>query len=72
MPSTSTLVRHKLDTRGDGEHAALLDEISSHVHDYDGMRLDTMIHPTGPVASTLLAHAEYKGECSGPDVLLAL
>jgi aconitate decarboxylase len=36
-------------------HAALLNGIASHVHDDDGTHLDTIIHPTRPVASALLA-----------------
>jgi aconitate decarboxylase len=38
----------------------LINGISSHVHDYDDTHLDTIIHPTGPVASALLAVAEWK------------
>jgi aconitate decarboxylase len=42
----------------DAMHAALLNGIASHVHDYDDTHLDTIIHPTGPVASALLAIVE--------------
>lgn len=56
----------------DAQHAALLNGIASHVHDYDDTHLDTIIHPTGPVASALLAVAEWKGGFSGKDFLLAL
>ncbi len=43
------------------------------MHDYDDTHLDTIIHPTGPVASALLAVAEWKqGPVSGKDFLLAL
>lgn len=56
----------------DAQHAALLNGIASHVHDYDDTHLDTIIHPTGPVASALLAAAEWKKGCSGKDFLLAL
>jgi len=42
------------------------------VHDYDDTHLDTIIHPTGPVASALLAVAEWKGGFSGKEFLLAL
>jgi aconitate decarboxylase len=42
------------------------------VHDYDDTHLDTIIHPTGPVASALLALAEWKGGFSGKEFLLAL
>ncbi|PVH80669.1 2-methylcitrate dehydratase PrpD [Cadophora sp. DSE1049] len=58
--------------RIDAQHAALLNAISSHVHDYDDTHLDTIIHPTGPVASAVLAIAEWKGGISGKDFLLAL
>lgn len=56
----------------DAQHAALLNGIASHVHDYDDTHLDTIIHPTGPVASALLAVAEWKGGFSGKEFLLAL
>ena len=42
------------------------------MHDYDDTHLDTIIHPTGPVASALLAVAEWKGGFSGKEFLLAL
>lgn len=41
------------------------------MHDYDDTHLDTIIHPTGPVASALLAVAET-GSYSGKQFLLAL
>ncbi|KAL3956992.1 hypothetical protein ACCO45_009838 [Purpureocillium lilacinum] len=53
-------------------HAALLNGIASHVHDYDDTHLDTIIHPTGPVASALLAVAELHAPVRGQDLLLAL
>ncbi|CRG89225.1 hypothetical protein PISL3812_06261 [Talaromyces islandicus] len=56
----------------DAQHAALLNGIASHVHDYDDTHLDTIIHPAGPVASALLAVAEWKGGIPGQDFLLAL
>jgi len=56
----------------DAQHAALINGIASHVHDYDDTHLDTIIHPTGPVASALLAVAEWKGGFSGKEFLLAL
>jgi aconitate decarboxylase len=54
------------------QHAALLNGIASHIHDYDDTHLDKFIHPTGPVASALLAIAEWKGGVSGKDFLLTL
>ena len=44
--------------KADASHAALINGIASHVHDYDDTHLETIIHPTGPVASALLAVAE--------------
>ncbi len=46
--------------RLDVPHAALLNGITSHVLDYDDTHLKTIIHPAGPVASALLAVAEYR------------
>ena len=51
-------------------HAALVNGISSHVFDFDDTHLKTVIHPSGPVASALLALAEYK-PMSGADFLHA-
>ncbi|ESZ99518.1 MmgE/PrpD family protein [Sclerotinia borealis F-4128] len=70
-PSASFL-GHKGSRRVDAQHAALLNGIASHVHDYDDTILDTIIHPTGPIASALLAVAEWKGGFSGKEFLLAL
>ncbi|KAH7049353.1 mmge/prpd family protein-like protein [Macrophomina phaseolina] len=58
--------------RADAQSAALFNGISSHVHDYDDTHLDTIIHPTGPVASALLAAAEWKKPVAGRDFILAL
>jgi 2-methylcitrate dehydratase PrpD len=41
-------------------HAALMNGISSHVFDFDDTHLRTVIHPAGPVASAILAFAEYR------------
>lgn len=41
-------------------HAALMNGISSHVFDFDDTHLPTLIHPSGPVASAILALAEYR------------
>ncbi|KAF2770080.1 mmge/prpd family protein-like protein [Teratosphaeria nubilosa] len=71
-PPTSNLYGSRGGRKVDAQHAALLNGIASHVHDYDDTHLATIIHPTGPVASALLAYAEYKGSISGPDILLAL
>lgn len=71
-PATSSLLGHKGAKKADAQHAALLNGIASHVHDYDDTHLATIIHPTGPVASALLAYAEYKGSISGSSLLCAL
>jgi len=74
---TSTLIgtnnnRNGTAKKADLQHAALLNGIASHVHDYDDTHLATIIHPTGPIASALLAYAEYKGDISGDELLCAL
>ena len=59
----------------DAQHAALLNGISSHVHDYDDTHLETIIHPTGPVAAAVLAVAESEAQkrpISGQDLITAL
>ncbi|OOF90768.1 hypothetical protein ASPCADRAFT_211719 [Aspergillus carbonarius ITEM 5010] len=69
---TSTL----LGTNGvqaDAQHAALINGIASHVHDYDDTHLDTIIHPTGPVAAALLSFAQSLDRpVSGREFLTAL
>lgn len=57
----------------DAQHAALLNGIASHVHDYDDTHLETIIHPTGPVAAALLALAEVQQRpVSGEELITAL
>lgn len=51
-------------------HAALVNGISAHVLDFDDTHLRTLMHPSVPVASSLLALAEYK-PCTGADFLHA-
>ena len=53
-------------------HAALMNGISSHVFDFDDTHLRTVIHPAGPVASAILALAEYRPPVSGAEFLNAL
>lgn len=71
---TSTLLGHEGAAKADAQHAALLNGIASHVHDYDDTHLATIIHPTGPVASALLAYAESHSpsSVSGEELLCAL
>jgi 2-methylcitrate dehydratase PrpD len=57
--------------RMDVMHAALMNGISSHIFDFDDTHLKTIIHPAGPVASAILAIAEYR-PVSGRDFLHAL
>ncbi|CAN8105412.1 unnamed protein product [Discula destructiva] len=76
-PPTASVLGHKGALLTDPQHAALLNGIASHVHDYDDTHLDTIIHPTGSVASALLAAAEWQSRSnsvpvSGKDFLLAL
>jgi 2-methylcitrate dehydratase PrpD len=56
--------------RVDVPHAAMLNGISSHTFDFDDTHLKTVIHPAGPVASAILALAEYR-TVSGTDFLHA-
>jgi aconitate decarboxylase len=71
---TSTLVGGRGgNVKADALHAALINGIASHVHDYDDTHLETIIHPTGPVASALLAQAEALDRAvSGEEFILAL
>ncbi|KAF5671424.1 immune-responsive 1 protein [Fusarium heterosporum] len=73
-PPTSSLLGHHGALKADAQHAALINGIASHVHDYDDTHLDTIIHPTGPVASALLAVTEWKQEqgISGKQFITAL
>ncbi len=56
--------------RLDVMHAALMNGITSHTFDFDDTHLKTVIHPSGPVASAILALAEHKA-VSGADFLHA-
>jgi 2-methylcitrate dehydratase PrpD len=56
--------------RLDAMLAALMNGITSHTFDFDDTHLKTVIHPSGPVASALLALAERK-RISGADFLHA-
>jgi len=55
-PQASVLGRRE---RMDAIHAALFNGISSHVLDFDDTHLATLVHPSGPVLSALLAFAQY-------------
>jgi 2-methylcitrate dehydratase PrpD len=57
--------------RADVPNAALLNCLSSSVHGFDDTHPATVIHPTGPVASALLAVAENHAT-SGSDFLHSL
>lgn len=56
--------------RTDILHAALVNGISSHVLDFDDTHPDTLVHPSGPVASAVLALAELRS-ASGRDLINA-
>lgn len=72
-PATSTILGHEKEAKADASHAALINGIASHVHDYDDTHLETIIHPTGPVASALLAQAEaLDRDVSREEFVLAL
>src|SRR5215831_7753142 len=68
-PAQATVLGRK--ERLDVMNAALVNGMSSHVFDFDDTHLRTIIHPAGPVASAILALAEYK-PVSGRDFLHAL
>ncbi|KAB8263543.1 hypothetical protein BDV32DRAFT_135792 [Aspergillus pseudonomiae] len=55
----------------DMQTAALVNGIASHVDDYDDTHADTPVHPSGPVASALLAVSEWKAPVSGEDFITA-
>jgi 2-methylcitrate dehydratase PrpD len=56
--------------RLDVMHAALMNGITSHTFDFDDTHLKTVTHPSGPVASAILALAERQ-PVSGADFLHA-
>ncbi len=57
--------------RLDALSAAFLNAACANVDDFCDTHTPTVIHPTAPVAATLLAYAEWR-QASGPDLLLAL
>ena len=59
-PASQATVLGRRD-RVDMASAALVNGISSHTFDFDDTHLKTIIHPAGPVASAVLALAEYTG-----------
>jgi 2-methylcitrate dehydratase PrpD len=68
-PAQASLLgrRERLDVM----NAAFVNGVSSHVFDYDDTHLKTIIHPGGPVASAILACAEYR-PVDGKQLLNAL
>ncbi|MEO8441078.1 MAG: MmgE/PrpD family protein [Betaproteobacteria bacterium] len=56
--------------RTDALHASLINGLSAHVLDFDDTHLRTLLHPSVPVASALLALGERQ-PLSGRDFLLA-
>lgn len=73
-PASASLIGKQESPKADAQHAALLNGIASHVHDYDDTHLATIIHPTGPVASAVLSFVEWRGglDVSGDAVLCAI
>ncbi|KAI1774238.1 2-methylcitrate dehydratase PrpD [Hypoxylon cercidicola] len=70
-PSTSSILGLN-GTSADAQIAALVNGVASHVDDYDDTHLAVTIHPTGVVASALLAMAEARSPpVSGPEFLTA-
>ncbi len=67
LPQATVLGRRE---RLDVLHAALVNGISSHVYDFDDTHLRTLLHPSVPVASALLALGERR-RISGRDFLHA-
>jgi 2-methylcitrate dehydratase PrpD len=57
--------------RFDIMNAAFINGVSSHIFDYDDTHLKTIIHPAGPVASSIIALSEIQ-PVSGKDFLNAL
>ena len=57
--------------RTDMLNAAALNAMSANVFDYDDTHLQTVIHPTAPIAAALLAYAEIN-RVTGRDFLQAL
>lgn len=57
-PSQASILGRR--ERADMLHAALLNGMASHTFDFDDTHLRTVIHPSGPVAATLLALAEHQ------------
>ncbi len=45
----------------DALNAALVNGVSSHIFDYDDTFLDTILHPSAPVAPAVLSLAEWRG-----------
>jgi 2-methylcitrate dehydratase PrpD len=66
-PQASVIGRRE---RLDSLHAALINGMSAHVLDFDDTHLRTLLHPSVPVASSLLALAERR-PLSGPAFLHA-
>jgi 2-methylcitrate dehydratase PrpD len=56
-PAQATILGRR--ERFDVMNATFVNGVSSHIFDYDDTHLKTIIHPAGPVASAILALAEY-------------
>ncbi|MCL6575709.1 MmgE/PrpD family protein [Kyrpidia sp.] len=56
--------------KSDPLFGALINGLSSHVHDFDDTLLQTVLHPSAPVFPAILAYAELRG-ARGEDILLS-
>ncbi|KAI1436855.1 2-methylcitrate dehydratase PrpD [Xylaria sp. CBS 124048] len=71
-PTTSSILgADGSEKLADAQLAAFVNGISSHVDDYDDTHLDSLIHPSGPVASALLAVAEWTRPVTGHEFITA-
>jgi 2-methylcitrate dehydratase PrpD len=68
-PAQATILGRR--ERFDVMNAAFVNGVSSHIFDYDDTHLKTIIHPAGPVVSSILALTEYR-PVNGTDFLNAL
>src|SRR6478736_3670012 len=67
-PATTTLIGRK--EKLDGASASFVNAVGANLYDFDDTHLNTVIHPTAPVAPVVLALAEQRG-FSGREILEA-
>ncbi len=66
-PATTTLIGRK---KTDGASASFVNAVAANLYDFDDTHLNTVIHPTAPVAPVVLALSEQHGY-SGRDLIEA-